>query len=136
MEYIRQMNVKEIDKDRFWELVGELDLERAMGESVAEGPAMTQDEEVGESEREESVQEEPVAVEKAVESSIVRKGKRKAAPARAKVYMEVEGPVSNLTSRHQSALTCLLTVRPMFHAEYEASLHHQPVREVVQEVSD
>jgi hypothetical protein len=56
-EYIRQLDVKEINEDRFWELVGELDLERAMGESVTEGPAttqaMTQDKEVGESERDE-----------------------------------------------------------------------------------
>jgi hypothetical protein len=36
-EYIKQVNVKEIDEARFQELVGELDLERAMGESVAEG---------------------------------------------------------------------------------------------------
>jgi hypothetical protein len=47
------MNAKEIDEDRFRELVGELDLERAMGESIAEGPATmqatTQDEEAGES---------------------------------------------------------------------------------------
>jgi hypothetical protein len=42
-EYIWQMNVKEIDEDRFWELVGELDLERAMGESIVEGLATTQD---------------------------------------------------------------------------------------------
>jgi hypothetical protein len=48
-EYIRQLNGKEINEDRFRELVGELDLERAMGESHVEGPAMTQDEEVGES---------------------------------------------------------------------------------------
>jgi hypothetical protein len=71
-----------------------------MGESVAEGPAtmqaMTQDEEVGESEREESMQEELAVAEKVVESSIVSKGKRKAAPARAKVYAEVDGPVSAL----------------------------------------
>jgi hypothetical protein len=55
-EYIRQMNAKEIDEDWFRELIGELDLERAMGESVAEGPSTTQvttqDEDVGESERE------------------------------------------------------------------------------------
>jgi hypothetical protein len=53
-EYIRQLDTKEIDEDRFQELVGELDLERAMGESIAEGPAMmqatTQDEDFGESE--------------------------------------------------------------------------------------
>jgi hypothetical protein len=41
-EYIRQVNVKEISEDQFWELVAELDLERAMGESVAEGLATTQ----------------------------------------------------------------------------------------------
>jgi hypothetical protein len=53
-EYIRQVDAKEIDDERFQELVNELDLERAMAQSVAEGPAMTQatmqDEEVGESE--------------------------------------------------------------------------------------
>jgi hypothetical protein len=49
-------------------LVNELDLERGMALSIAEGPATmqatTQDDEVGESEREESA-------EKAVESSTV-----------------------------------------------------------------
>jgi hypothetical protein len=139
-EYIKQMNAKEINEDRFRELTGELDLERAMGESVTEGPAtmqaMTQDEEIGKSEREESMEEEPAAAAIAVESSTIGKGKRKAAPTRAKVYMEVEGPVSSLTSHCQSVLTCLLTVRPMFHAEDEAGLHHQLVREVVQEMPD
>jgi hypothetical protein len=42
MEYIRQVNTKEINEDWFQELVAELDLERAMGKSVAEGPATTQ----------------------------------------------------------------------------------------------
>jgi hypothetical protein len=36
------VDAKEIDNERFWELVNELDLERAMAESVAEGPATTQ----------------------------------------------------------------------------------------------
>jgi hypothetical protein len=89
-EYIRQVNAKEINEDRFQELVAKLDLERAMGESVAEGPAMTQamaqDEEVGESKWDESAEEAPEAAEKLVESLIVGKGKWKAAPARAKVY--------------------------------------------------
>jgi hypothetical protein len=76
------MNVKEIDEKRFRELIGELDLERRMALSVAEGLATTQDEEVGESEREESTEEELAAAEKVVESSTVGKGKRKAAPAR------------------------------------------------------
>jgi hypothetical protein len=67
-----------------------------MGESVAEGPATTQDEEIGESEQEESANEEPAAAEKAVESSTVGKRKRKAAPARAKVYAAMEEPVSAL----------------------------------------
>jgi hypothetical protein len=53
-EYIRQVNVKEINEDQFWELVVELDLERVMGESIMEGPATTQamiqDKEIGESE--------------------------------------------------------------------------------------
>jgi hypothetical protein len=71
-----------------------------MEESIAEGlattQATTQDEEVGESERDESAEEELEAVETVVESSTVIKGKRKAAPARAKVHGEVDGPVSNL----------------------------------------
>jgi hypothetical protein len=57
---------------------------------------MTQDEEVGESEWDESVEEEPVVAGKAAESSTVGKGKRKAAPARAQVYGPVYGPVSDL----------------------------------------
>jgi hypothetical protein len=113
-EFIWQVDAKEIDDERFQELVNELDLERAMAESVAEGPATTQattqDEEAGESEREESVEEEPVAAEKAVESSTVGKGKRKAAPARAKVYATMDEPVSSVICRRVSALTYLLTV--------------------------
>jgi hypothetical protein len=101
VELIRQVEAKEIDDERFRKLVNELDLERAMAESVAEGPATTQattqDGEVGESEREESAEEEPAAAERAVESSTVGKGKRKAAPTRAKVYAEVDGPVSRLS---------------------------------------
>jgi hypothetical protein len=73
-EYIRQVNAKEINEACFQELVAELDLERAMGESVAEGPAMTQDEEVGESEQDESVEEEPESAAKVVKSSTVGKG--------------------------------------------------------------
>jgi hypothetical protein len=131
VEYIRQVNSKEIDEDRFWELVAELDLERAMGESVVEGPAMTQvttqDEEIGESEWDESAEEEPVAAAKAVESSTIGKGKRKVAPTRAKVYRVVVGPVSNLPSCHQYALTYLLTVRPMFDAEDAAEVRHNAI---------
>jgi hypothetical protein len=101
VELIRQVEAKEIDDERFRKLVNELDLERAMAESVAEGlvtmQATTQDGEVGESEWEESAEEEPAAAERAVESSTVGKGKRKAAPTRAKVYMEVDGPVSRLS---------------------------------------
>jgi hypothetical protein len=71
-----------------------------MAESVAEDPATmqvtTQDEDAGESEREESAKEEPVAVEKVVESSTIRKGKWKVAPARAKVYATMDEPVSDL----------------------------------------
>jgi hypothetical protein len=99
-EYIQQLDVKEINEDKFQELIGELDLERAMGESVTEGPATmqatTQDEDVRESERDESVEEEPAAAAKAVESLTVGKGKRKAAPARANVYAEMDKPVSVL----------------------------------------
>jgi hypothetical protein len=109
-KYIWQVDTKEIDEDWFWELVGELDLERAMGESIAEGLAMTQDKEVGESEWDESAVEEPEAAVIVVESSTVGKGKWKVAPTRAKVYGEVEGPVSSLPSHHQYALTHLLTV--------------------------
>jgi hypothetical protein len=67
VKLIKQVNAKEIDESWFWELVAELDLERAMGESVANGPATTQvtmqDEDVGKSEQDESVgEEEPEAV--------------------------------------------------------------------------
>jgi hypothetical protein len=48
-----------------------------------------QDEEVGESEQEESVEEELAAAEIVVESSTIRKGQRKAEPTRAKVYAEM-----------------------------------------------
>jgi hypothetical protein len=96
VEYIRHVNAKEIDEVRFWELVAELDMERAMGESIAEGPAMTQDKEVGESKWDESVEEEPEAAEKVVKSLTVGKGKQKAVPTRAKVYSKVDSPVSDL----------------------------------------
>jgi hypothetical protein len=121
-EYIWQMNVKEIDENKFRELIGELDLERAMGESIAEGPATTQDEEVGEGGWGESAEEEPVVAEKVVKSSTVGKGKQKVAPTRAKVYAAMDGLVSTLTSHHQYTLTHLLTVRPVFHAEDEAKV--------------
>jgi hypothetical protein len=49
VEFIRQVDAKEIDDERFWELINELDLERAMAEIVAEGLATTQDGEAGES---------------------------------------------------------------------------------------
>jgi hypothetical protein len=88
--------VKEIDEVRFRELVAELDIERVMGESVVEGPATMQDKEAGESKRDESVEEEPEAAEKVIESSTVGKGKQKAVPTRAKVYGDVDGPVSDL----------------------------------------
>jgi hypothetical protein len=113
-EFIWQVDAKEIDDKRFRELINELDLEQAIAESVTEGPATmqvtTQDEEAGESEREESAEEEPVAAEKAVESSTVGKGKRKAAPARAKVYATMDEPVSSVIHRRVSVLTYLLTV--------------------------
>jgi hypothetical protein len=134
VEFIRQVDVKEINDERFWELVNELDLERAMVESVAEGPAMTQDEEVGESEWEESVEEELVVVEEAVELLTIGKGKRKAAPARAKVYATGDEPVSSVTCGQVSALTYLLTVRPMLHTEDETKVHHHPARTALQKV--
>jgi hypothetical protein len=100
MEYIRQVDAKEIDKVKFRELVNELDMERAMAESVAEGPVTMQvtmqDKEVRESEREESAEEEPAVAEKGIESSTIGKGKRKAAPARAKVYVVMDELVSDL----------------------------------------
>jgi hypothetical protein len=111
-------------------------MERAMAESVAEGPATTQDEEVGESEREESAEEEPAAAEKGVESSTVGKGKWKAAPARAKVYAAMDEPVSDLIHHRQSALTKWLTVRPLFYAEDEAVVHHNTTQTALQEVPD
>jgi hypothetical protein len=66
------------------------------------------------------VGEEPAAAEIVVESLMVGKGKRKAAPTRAKVYVAVDEPVSDLTTCRQSALTHLLTVRPVLHAEDKA----------------
>jgi hypothetical protein len=139
-KYIRQLNEKVIDVEKFRELIGELDMERAMRESVAEGLAMTQattqDEEVGESEWEESAQEELEAAAVVVESLTVGKGKRKVVPARAKVYAEMDGPVSNLTRRRRSALMYLLTVRPMLHAEDKAVMYHDAPRAVVQEMPD
>jgi hypothetical protein len=100
-EYIRQMNVKEIDKGRFRELIGSWTW-RAMGESIAEGlatmQAMMQDQEIREREQEVLAEEEPAVAAKAIESSTVGKGKQKAAPTRAKVYVVVEGPVSHLPS--------------------------------------
>jgi hypothetical protein len=139
-EYIRQVTMKEIDEEKFQELIGELDVERAMEESIAEAPAMMQatmqDEEIGESEWEESAEEEPAAAEKVVESLTIRKGKRKAAPARAKVYVVVEGLVSGLTSHSGHALMYLLTVKLMPDAQVEADLHHQPSRAALQEMPD
>jgi hypothetical protein len=83
------MNVKEIDEDQFRELIGELDLERAMGESIVEGPATmqvtTQDEDIEESKQEELVEEELAAVDKVVESLTVGKRKWKVVPAKASV---------------------------------------------------
>jgi hypothetical protein len=105
-----QLDVKEIDEEQFRELVGKLDLERAMGESVVEGPATMQDKEVGESEQEESAEEEPAVAEKVVESLTIGKGKHKAAPTRAKVYTAMDEPVSSLTTRQKSVLTHVLTV--------------------------
>jgi hypothetical protein len=120
-EYIKQLDAKQINEECFRELIGELDSERAMAESIAEGlatmQATTQDKDAGESEREESAEEEPAAAEKGVELSTVGKGKRKAAPARAKVYAEMDEPVSTIICRRVSVLTHLLTVRPVFHSE-------------------
>jgi hypothetical protein len=45
-EYIWQLNEKVIDAQRFRELI-ELDMERVMGESITEGLATMQDEEIG-----------------------------------------------------------------------------------------
>jgi hypothetical protein len=100
MEYIRQVDAKEIDEENFRELVNELDLERVMGESITDGPATmqatTQDEEAGESEQDESAVEAPAAAEKGIELSTIGKGKWKASPTRAKVYAAMDEPVSHL----------------------------------------
>jgi hypothetical protein len=111
-------------------------MERAMAESVAEGPVTMQDKEVRESEREESAEEEPAAVEKGVELSTVGKGKQKAAPARAKVYAAMDELVSDLIHRRQSALMKWLTVRPLFYAEDEAVVHHDATQTALQKVPD
>jgi hypothetical protein len=139
-EYIWQLDAKEIDEEKFRDLIGELDMERAMAESVAEGPATTQattqDGEAGESEWEELAEEGPAAAEKAVESSTIGKGKRKVAPARAKVYAVMDEPVSDLICRRLSVLTHLLTVRSLLHAEDEAVMYHDTTRTALQEVPD
>jgi hypothetical protein len=67
-KYIQQLDGRVINTEKFRELIGEFDMERAMGESVAEGPATTQDEEIGESKQEELADEELAAVEKVIES--------------------------------------------------------------------
>jgi hypothetical protein len=64
-EYIQQLNEKEIDEDKFRELV-------------------------------ESREGELEVVDKVIESSTISKGKQKAVPTRAKVYMAVDEPVSDL----------------------------------------
>jgi hypothetical protein len=87
----------------------------------------TQDEDIGESEQEELAKEELVVVAKAVELLTVGKGKRKVAPTRAKVYRAVEGPVSDLTSRHPHGLTYLLIVRPMPDVQVTAKMCHHPI---------
>jgi hypothetical protein len=108
-----QVNAKEIDEPWFRKLVAELDLERVMGESMAEGPAMmqamTQDEEVSKSKWDESVEEEePEAAEvpTVAEASTISKQKQK-----------VDGPVSysakvvinmQLTHKAHSATSVLL----------------------------
>jgi hypothetical protein len=87
-----------------------------MGESIVEGPATTQvttqDEEVGESEQDESVrEEEPEVVAIAVESSTIGKGKRKAALAKMKVFSKVDGLVSDFAKVVVNIqLTHMLTV--------------------------
>jgi hypothetical protein len=58
--------------------------------------ATTQDKEVGESKQDKSAEEALEVAEKVIESLTVSKGKWKVAPARAKVYAEVDCLVSNL----------------------------------------
>jgi hypothetical protein len=58
------------------------------------------------------VEEGPAAAEVVVESSTVGKGKRKVAPARAKVYAAVDGPVNHLfksTSIHANTYSYSVT---------------------------
>jgi hypothetical protein len=40
-EYIKQLDAKQIDEEWFRELIGEIDLERAMAKSITKGPAMS-----------------------------------------------------------------------------------------------
>jgi hypothetical protein len=128
VELIKQVNAKEIDKSQFWELVAELYLDRAMGESVANGPVMTQvtmqDKDVGESKQDESVgEEEPEAAVIAVESSTIDKWKQKVAPAKTKVFSEVHGPVSQSAkvvinmqlTHHAHSATGVSCARPSRH---------------------
>jgi hypothetical protein len=82
------------------------------------------------------MEEELAAAEKAVESSMVRKGKGKVAPTRARLYTVVDEPVSNLLSCRQHVPTQSLTVQPVFHAEDKAKVYHQPAQVMLQEVSD
>jgi hypothetical protein len=124
-ELIRQVDAKEIGESWFWELVVELDLERAMGESMANRPAMTQatmqDKNVGESEQDELVgEEEPEAAAIAVESSTISKGKQKVVPAKTKVFSKVHGPISQSAkvivnmqlTHHAHSATSVLHTRP------------------------
>jgi hypothetical protein len=77
----------------------ELDLERVMGESVAEGTAMTQatTQDKRTSARVSGMSwwgdKECEAAMIAVESSTIGKGKYKAVPARAKIFSKVDGLV-------------------------------------------
>jgi hypothetical protein len=75
-------------------------------------------------------------VEKGIELSTIGKGKRKVAPTRAKVYVAMDEPVSDLIHRRQSALTKWLTVRPLFYVEDEAVVHHDATQTALQEVPD
>jgi hypothetical protein len=113
----------ESDEAQFWELVVELDMERAIGESVVGRPATTQvttqDEEVRESEQDELAEEEPELAAKVIELLTAGKGKRKVAPTWAKVYREVDGLVRNLS---MSSSICANTYA---HSVYNAS-HGRP----------
>jgi hypothetical protein len=58
------------------------------------------------------------------EQDVMEEERYQAAPARGKVYATMDEPVSSLQCQQVSALTHLLTVRPVLHTEDEAEVYH------------